>query len=110
MMMYTKDMEVQVERVNKESSRDTYWTRIHLNSDKKETSVLVCASQEYLWYQQGIRRFTPEYLAMFMKSIGDKWRNKGDGVFVKPVHYDVYAVTKEGMQNGEQFLKMEVVT
>ena len=108
-MMYNGSiMEVEVEKVKEEFSRDTYWTRIRLHAGDKKTSVLVCASLEYLWNRQGTRHFTVEQLTQFMQYIGNQWQKKGDGVFASPVHYDVYAVTDEGRENGQQFLRTKV--
>ena len=100
---------VSIEPVKEEFSRDTYWTRVHLQADHdRDTSVLVCASLEFLWNQYGKREFTQEFLAQWAATVADQWKARGETLLDKPVHYAVYAVTEEGEMNGLEFLKKEI--
>ncbi len=109
-MYYNDAMKVEVEDVKEEFARDTYWTRIRLSADdRRNTSVLVCASLEYLWNLKGTRHFNAEQLNQWMRKVGSEWQAKGDAVFSTPVHYDVYAMTNEGKVNGLEFLQTKVL-
>ena len=108
--MYTRMFRVSIEPVKEEFSRDTYWTRVHLQADRnRDTSVLVCASLEFLWNKYGRREFTQEFLSQWAVTVADQWKIRGEELLDNPIHYDVYAVTEEGRMNGFEFLKKEVV-
>lgn len=90
-------------------SRDTYWSRIHFDSDDGQHSVvLISASAEYFWNLFKTRDFKEDDLEKWYATIIEKWQKYGEKVFEKPVHYDVYATTAVGKENGYEFLKNEI--
>src|SRR3989338_6440798 len=102
-------MKVTPEKLREEFDRDTYWARIHFVSDEqKESAVLVCASHEYFWDIFKTKDYTEEMLKKWYESVVSKWKNTGEKIFEKPVHYDVYATSQLGIQNGIDFLENEV--
>jgi len=103
-------MKTEVEKLREEFRRDTYWTRINISSDddSKKTTVLVCASHEYLWDLFEAREIEQVKFDVWLDKVVKKWEAMKEEVFNAPVHYDVYANTKEGMENGDKFLKEEV--
>jgi len=104
-------MKIEKEMLRDDFHRDTYWSRIHFESDDgtKRSTVLFCASHEYLWDLFRARKFEEVQLNRWHESVIKKWEKVGDKVFKKAVHYDVYSNTNEGKVNGFDFLKNEIV-
>jgi len=104
-------MKVTIEKLREDFSRDTYWTRIYFESDdhQKESTVLICASREYLWDLFKARKPEEVKLEQWLQDAIKKWGFLGDKIFERKVYYDVYAETAEGRVNGLEFLKNEVV-
>jgi len=83
------------------------WARVFFISDdqKKSTTVLVYASEEYL-----------EDNKIFIKSEKDKWLQGvikklevlGNEIFKKEIYYNVYANDNDGKANGLIFLKNKI--
>ena len=95
--------------VKEEFSRDLYWTRIVFLSDDetKKTSILACASQEYLedlYRLAGGQELEQGHFDEWLNTVIEKWLALGDKLFEKDMHYDVYANTKEGEANGIDYL------
>lgn len=103
-------MKIVKESVKDEFRRDTYWSRIHFESDNGESkaTVLLCASHQYLWDLYHAKKLEEVKILEWYESVVKKWVAAGDVVFTKPVHYDVYANTQEGVDNGLNFLRNEV--
>ena len=100
-------MNITKKRVKEDFNRDTYWTRIHFESDDKkhESTVLVCASWEYLMDTNRINEVKDNHLDQWREAVIRKWNSLGNKIFNKKVHYDIYANTPEGEINGLEFLK-----
>lgn len=103
-------MKIDKKSLREDFSRDTYWTRIHFESDdqKKRSTVLICASQEYLEDFFHVRELDKIQLDQWLQNIIKKWESLDDKIFEKEIHYDVYANTPEGVANGSKFLQEEV--
>ncbi len=100
-------MKIQVGNIHEEFSRDTYWARIRFESDdsSKQSTVITCASHEYLWDKLGVRDLSKEDLEKWLNAVVEKWKAKEDSIFKEMVYFDVYANTEEGIENGLIFLK-----
>ena len=100
--------EAVVEKIRENFNRDVFWTRIFFKSDDgKESTVLACASYEYLSGLIGSHEFTSKELQDWVKKVVQKWSDRPD-IFRKSVHYDVYATSGEGLANGMKFLQEEI--
>jgi hypothetical protein len=73
-----------------------------------QTTILACASHEYLWDSLGIRDLSDEDVQKWTSKVAEKWVTKGDSIFTQAVHLDVYATTGEGHENGLSFLREEI--
>jgi len=104
-------MKITSEKINNDFHRDTYWTRIFVDSDNgiKKTVVLVCASYEFLWDRFKTRNFDNAKLSEWLESVEEEIKSMGDGVFSLAIRYKVYATTHEGEKNGLEFLEKEVI-
>ena len=100
-------MKIQAGTIHEEFSRDTYWARIRFESDdgSKKSTVITCASHEYLWDKLGVRDLSKEDLKGWLNAVVEKWKNKGDSILKEAVHFDIYANTEEGIENGLIFLR-----
>ncbi len=103
-------MNIKPEKIKEEFTKDTYWTRIHFESEDKsqKSTLLVCASREYLWDLFGARKPEEVKIDQWLQGVIKKWESMADIIFNNKVHYDVYANTPEGSKNGLKFLKEEV--
>ena len=103
-------MKIEKEKIREEFKRDTYWTRIHFESDdgKRKATVLTCASWEYLLDTNRVNKLRAEHLNQWLDFVVKKWTSRGDDIFTQEIYYDVYTNTEEGKENGLQFLKEEV--
>lgn len=101
-------MKTEIENIVEDFHRDTYWTRLHIYSGDQKTTILACASLEYLWDHFGTREISKDSLEKWAQEVIKKWEAEGTQVFSRHVHYDVYATTEEGVQNGRSFLQKEV--
>ncbi len=103
-------MKIIKEKIREDFKRDTYWTRIHFESEdkKNKSTVVTCASWEYIMDINGVNDVRTIHLNQWLKSVTKKWESLGEGIFDKSIHYDVYANTDEGKENGLKFLKKEI--
>jgi len=102
-------MIIEREKIHEEFNRDTYWTRIHFESeDLKKVTVLTSVSDEYLWDRFKTQKISQEQLKEWREGVVEKWSSKGDALFTGEVYYDVYATTSEGQSNGYNFLQEEI--
>lgn len=95
--------------IKEDFNRDLYWARIVFlcNDETKKTSVLVCASEEYLmdlYKLAGTKKLGQEHFNKWLDIVIAKWSELNDKLFEKDVHYDVYANTQEGEANGIDYL------
>lgn len=104
-------MKIEKQELREDFSRDTYWTRIYFSSDdeKRRSVILVCASEEYLEDLFKVNKLTKIQLEEWLKKVIEKWEGLGENVLNKKVHYDVYANTPDGEQNGLVFLINEIL-
>lgn len=104
-------MRITQESLHEESSRMTYWSRIHFESDDGlcRSTVLFCSSHEYLWDLFRAHDKNEVKFDEWQKAVVQKWKNLGEAIFAAPVHYDVYVNSDDGKVNGLKFLKEEVV-
>jgi|GEM_PF-1347410 len=103
-------MKITSEKIKEEFARDTYWTRLYIESEDggKKSTVLVCASREYLWDLFGAKKPEEVKMDQWLNEVIKKWESLRETVFNNSVHYDVYTNTREGAVNGLKFLKEEV--
>lgn len=104
-------MQVFKSKLNYSPDRDIYWAKLSLklkdkDSDKK-TSVLVCASYEYLGEKINLKGTDDTKINSWYETIVNEWEKKGKQIFRKQCHYDVRAITENGEKNGLKFLKKE---
>ncbi len=94
-------------KINEDFDRDVYWTRIIFESDDGNcrTKVLASVSWEYLLDSNHVAEVTDVHRTHWIESVMNTWKSKGDSIFAKKIHYDVYANTDEGKKNGLEFLK-----
>lgn len=99
------------EKVKEEFNRDTYWTKITVISDdgKKNTVILTCVSSEYMWNAFKTQKINQELLDKWLENVVKKWQSLGDSIFESSIHRDVYANTRDGIENGYIFLNKEVL-
>ncbi len=104
-------MKINTEKLKDNFNRDNYWTKIYFSSDddKENTTVLVCASYEYLWTTFNSREFDDLKLSSWLDRVKVRWEKEGSSIFKNTIHYDVYATTNEGKINGLEFLEKEIV-
>jgi len=96
--------------ITKAFNRDLYWFRtIFLSDDKsKRSSVLACASYEYLmdFYRiAGGTKLEQKHFDEWGDKVVKKWSALGNDIFKQDVHYDVYVDIPEGKANGLAFLR-----
>ena len=102
-------MRIEHSRLKEDTHRDVYWTVLHLLSDhsNKHSSVYICASYEY-FVDHFKKVFTEDDLKTWLDARIEEWDKKGEDALSTEVHYDVYATTLEGKQNGVAFLKSKL--
>ena len=96
-------------KLKEDFHRDTYWTKIDFKSDDglRTSTVFVCASYEYLSdLFKEVKLNNKEVNKWYKKEIIRHWEDVGNQIFKKSTHYDVYATTPDGKDNGLNFLKM----
>ncbi|MCJ7507977.1 MAG: hypothetical protein MUO85_04510 [candidate division Zixibacteria bacterium] len=100
-------MKITREKIKKDSNRDVFWTKIIFESKEggRRSKVLASASWEYIIDKNRISEVRDIHLEQWIESVINKWESKGDSIFDKKVHYDVYANTNEGKVSGLEFLK-----
>lgn len=98
--------------IHSDLHRQTYWGSIHFENDdgSQKTKVLFSASYEFIWDFSNALTVEGVKLDEWNKELIQKWREMGDNIYEKLIHYDVYANTEEGMQNGLEFLKNEATS
>lgn len=104
-------MKVTIGELHEDFSRDTYWARVFLESDdgRKRTTLLTCASHEYLWDLFKSNKFTMDDVRdVWLKKVIDRCISAGDSTFNTKVLRYVYAMTDEGRENGMEFLEREI--
>ncbi len=103
-------MIVQKETIQKEFSRDMYWTRVYFESEisSKKNTLLLCVSHEYLWDKLGIRDLTNQNVENWVDGVIEDWIAQGESIFDQTTHLKVYATSEEGEKNGLEFLRTEV--
>lgn len=103
-------MKIKKEKVHEDFNRDLYWVKIHFYSDdgKKESIILACASQEYLWNEYGEMKPSLEILNKWADKVINKWNEFGEKILDTKIYYDVYATSDEGRENGLEFLKNKI--
>lgn len=103
-------MVLEPEKIHYDFDRKTYWTRIYAKSNGRESVILVCASRNFLQDYFKLREsISDEKLKEWFVEVLKKWEVKGEKIFEQKVHYDVYSMTAEGLKNGIEFLKNEIV-
>lgn len=104
-------MKIYNENLINDFHRDTYWTRLHVESDDgvKKSTILLCASHEYFWDLFKSRDFSEEQLTEWLNKRIEEWKNKGERILDTSVHRKVYATTIEGEKNGYEFLLKEIL-
>lgn len=92
--------------------RDMYWMRIcfqNIAQPMKKSTVLACASHEYLWDISNAFDISEVRLDQWSNNVLKKWKEVGESIFREVVHYDVYAISQDGVNNGLKYLKENVV-
>lgn len=102
-------MEFIQEDVHYEAIRMTYWVRIHVKSENKQSVVLVCASQNYIsdLFKLNNPIEETDKKAWIQKVLADL-KEEGEALLNHDVNYKVYAYSDEGHKNGLEFLMNEV--
>jgi hypothetical protein len=102
-------MKVTFPTIKYDDSRDTYWAKVKITSEKedKATMLLFCASYEYVGEELKITN-EEKIRKWFNNDILKNLTEKGDVIFRKPYHFDVRAVTSEGYTNGLTFLQNQL--
>jgi hypothetical protein len=99
-------MKIKFGKVKEDFSRDTFWSHISIKSEEnKYTDIYTCASFEYLSGVFKTMEIDNKNLLQWQNKVAERWQLQGDMIFKNPVHYDVYAVTREGVENGLEFLR-----
>ena len=102
-------MDLIQEDIQYEFLRMTYWVRVHLKSENRQSVVLVCASKNYISDYFHLTAPIQEIdKKAWMKKILKDLEQKGESLLEKDVNYKVYAMTDEGYKNGLEFLQNEV--
>lgn len=91
-------------------SRDVYWKKVGLISDntRKETSILLCASYEYLSNELDTEILTDVVVENWATETITEMRSRGDRLFDKTVNYEVRALTSNGLESGFIFLEEKI--
>lgn len=102
-------MEIEKQDINKDLSRDLFWTRIIFSApdNTRRSSVLAAATEEYFRASQEFQdtgAISDEAQSKWSDTVLKKWIKLGERIFENPVHYDVYANSPEGESNGLKFL------
>lgn len=107
-----KNLKLTHTEIHSDLDRQTYWGRIHFENDdgSQKTKVLFSASFEFIWDFSNALTIEGVKLDEWNKELIQKWRETGDSIFAKPIHYDVYANTEEGMRKGLEFLNNETAS
>lgn len=92
-----------------DSSKDIFWSKIDFSSsdDKKTSSVLFCASKEYLEDRSFLKRneeMVDKGASAWTNLVIKKWRTLNDEIFNERVHYDVYTNDPAAEVKGLNFL------
>ena len=104
------NMEIIKSSIKHDLKRDNYWTKVTLKSfDDKQTLLFACASYEYLFETFKKREFGEKTKNKWVDNVVSELKSKGAAIFKAPVHFDVKAITDDGVKNGENFLKNEIV-
>ena len=103
-------MKILPSKLNNNTSRDVYWTRLYVESDQgnKSTQVLFCACYEYLCEKLEINEFSEDQLQTLLDDFIEEVKSQEDAIFSKPIHYVVRASTREGGLNALSFLENEI--
>lgn len=102
-------MEVNKGFLKHEVNRDSYWMKLSLDSsDNRQTFLYLCVSYEYLSAKLKTSDLNEPLIQSWIDFVVSGWKLKGDVVFKKPFHFDVYALTSDGHLNGVSFLKTKV--
>jgi len=111
-MLYnlTKTMlKIKESKIEQDFSRDSYLAKVVVNTDegKKDSSIYICASYEYLLNKYKETTITERHLNDWVTtSVTDFGSDKEESViFNTPKHFIVNAVTVEGYLNGKESLE-----
>ncbi len=98
--------------LHRDFTRDNYWTKVELVSDKskRKTDILLCASYEYLIKNLKTEELNDKVVGNWVVTIIADIKKKGDSLFDAPTHFEVRAITDEGYQNGVSFLEEKVAS
>jgi hypothetical protein len=103
-------MKVIARDITNDFHRDTYWTKLSVSSDDdtETTAVYICASFEYISHKFGKIKIAEEDVNKWLSEVIDVWSKKDRDIFSEPTHFETYATTTEGKENGYLYLKNEV--
>lgn len=103
-------MQIIKNKVERDIQRDNFWTQIQIKSPtiNKKTSLIVCASYEYLGDKLKKKDLDNASVEKWVDDIILKWQSKGNSIFNEPVHKEVWAITDEGKKNGEIFISEKI--
>ena len=102
-------MDLIQEDIQYEFLRMTYWVRVHLKSENRQSVVLVCASKNYISdYFHLTAPIQEADKKAWMKKVLVDLKQEGEVLLEKDVNYKVYSLTNEGHINGLEFLQKEV--
>jgi len=97
------------EDIQYEFLRMTYWVRVHLKFENRQSVVLVCASKNYISdYFHLTAPIQEADKKTWMKKVLADLKQEGEILLEKDVNYKVYSLTDEGYINGLEFLQKEV--
>ena len=75
---------------------------------KNISTVLVCASYEYLEDLYGAQSIDDVDLDLWLEEVIKKWQGLCEDIFKAKIHYDSYVNAGQGKINGINFLKNEI--
>jgi hypothetical protein len=94
--------------LTEDTSRDIFWARIEFIVDsQKKSTVLAFASHEYLEEHYKTQETEIEKANHWIKEVIEKWGKIEDKLFSQSIHYDIYATSPEGYENGFKFLQTQ---
>src|SRR3989338_10054055 len=97
------------EDIQYEFLRMTYWVRVHLKFENRQSVVLVCASKNYISdYFHLTAPIQEADKKAWMKKVLADLEKEGENLLENDVNYKVYSLTNEGHINGLEFLQKEV--
>lgn len=98
-------------QLHRDFSRDNYWTKVELVSDKqnRKTNIMLCASYEYLSQYLKTEDLNDQVVGTWIGTVVEDIQKKGEVLFDEPNHLEVRAITQDGYQNGIDFLKERIL-